>query len=207
MLAIVLAAVLPVIGGGTPLRAQPETCPTPVPDSSRVTILEPAPGSPVSGRVMVRGSAVSPVGVARVELFVGDARKDFAVFNPPVRDGTFMLAWESGGAPVGQATLRVVACGGGQGTVPVARGRGEVVVDVQPSSSPAAPAPLTQVTGDDPADRDRGPLWVGAAVGLSGLVGLAVAAGYRPGRRSGRRRPVAPSPPAGGKDTPSRRRS
>jgi len=34
------------------------------------------------------------------------------------------------------------------------------------SPSPAAPAPLTQVTGDDPADRDRGPLWVGAAVGL-----------------------------------------
>ena len=195
----VLAAV-PVLGGGTPLRAQPETCRTPDLDTGQVTIVEPAPGSPVSGRVTVRGSAVSPVDVARVELFLGDARKDFAVFNPPVRDGTFTLAWESGGVPPGPVTLRVVACGGGRGTVPLARARGEVVVNVEASPPPPAPAPLTPVSAGDPVTRDRGPLWVGAAVGLSGLVGLAVATGRRPRRL----RPPAAPPPAGGDDAPTR---
>lgn len=202
--AAALASALPaVLAAATPAGAQPVTCPSTGPDTGRVTIVEPAAGAVVSGRVTVRGSAASPVDVARVELFVGDARKDFAVFDPPARNGTFVLAWESGAAPPGPATLRVVACGGGQGTVPLARGAAAVAVEVPPSSPQPPPAPLTPVTAGDPAvTRAGGPLWVGAAVGLSGLVGLAVASGYFPSRFPARLRRKArsvrsdPPPPA-----------
>ena len=195
--AVLLTAVAGAGGGVAPALAQPVTCPSTGPDTGQVSLAEPAPGAAVSGRVTVRGSASSPVDVARVELFVGDARRDFAVFDPPTRSGTFVLGWDSAGAPPGPATLRVVACGGGQGTVPLSRGIGSVAVDVRASSPRPVPAPLTPVTSEDPdAPGDRGPLWVGLAVGVAGLAGLMMAAGYRPGRPRTRATPVDAPPVA-----------
>ncbi len=197
--AAVTAGTIGVLAGwaSPPAEAQVDTCPAPGPDAGRVILTEPAAGSPVSGRVRVRGSASSPVDVARVELFVGDARKDFAVFDPPTRSGTFVLTWDTAGAPAGPTTLRVVACGGGRGQTPLARAVGSVAVDVRNSGPAPVPAPLTPVTrGTRSSPPGRGPLWVGAVVGISGLVGLVVASGYRPGRGPVRRPPTE-TPPAG----------
>lgn len=195
--AAVTAALIGALAGwaSPPAGAQVDTCPAPGPDAGRVSLTEPAAGSPVSGRVTVRGSVSSPVDVARVELFVGDARKDFAVFDPPTRSGTFVLTWDATGAPAGPVTLRVVACGGGRGPAPLARAVGSVAVDVRSAGPVSVPAPLTPVTrGTSSSPPGRGPLWVGAVVGLSGLVGLVVAGGYRPRRRRVRR-PPAETPP------------
>ena len=196
--AAVIAVSLALLSGGAalPAGAQPNTCPAPGPDAVRVALTEPPAGAAVAGRVTVRGSVSSPVEVARVELFVGDARRDFAVFEPAAREGTFLLTWDSAGQATGPATLRVVACGGGQGPVPLVRGVASVAVVVQPGPAPAAPIPLRPVVAD--GDRsDRGPLWVGAVFAAAGLGGLLVAGGYRVRRvpRPPRRRPpAAPSP-------------
>ena len=195
--AAVIAASLALLSGGgaLPAGAQQDTCPAPGPDAVRVTLTEPSAGAAVSRPVTVRGSVSSPVEVARVELFVGDARKDFAVFEPPAREGTFLLTWDSGTPATRLATLRVVACGGGQGPVPLVRGAASVAVAVQPDPTRPGPIRLRPVAAD--SDRsDRGPLWVGAAFAGAGLGGLLVASGYRVRRLPTlpRRRPAAPAP-------------
>ena len=119
-------------------RAIPNTCPTGGGDAGTVTIADPAPGATVSGQVTVRGRASVPGGVTRVELFAGDALKDFQVVDPAVPTVDYTLRFDAAGVASPRTTLAVVACGrapaGGLA-------RGSAAVDVQFDRGAASSAP------------------------------------------------------------------
>ena len=150
------------------------------------TITSPEPAATVSGMVKIEGTVESSAPVFRVELFVGDARKDASFPNPPSPAASFSLVWDASNRPPGGATIRVQACGGqpAQGSLV----RGAAAVDVKVVASTAGPrAGGTLQPAGDEDDVSRGPLWVGLVVGVAGLAGLVVAS--RPVRSRARRRP------------------
>jgi hypothetical protein len=155
-------------------QAIPNTCPTTEADAGTVVISAPAAASTVSGAVIVRGHASTPTKTfGRVELFLGESLKDFQVVDPPQAGVDFALHVDLGATPAGKATLSVVACGGAPG----AAVRGIASIDVTVAASAAEPAPPVPLTTVRAADTSSGPgrLWVGAAFGLAGLVGLIAA--------------------------------
>lgn len=183
--------------------AIPNTCPTNGPDAGTVNIVEPAPGATFAGQVTVRGRASAPAGLTRVELFVGEALKDFQVFDPGLTDLEFFLRFDVASVQSTTPTLSVVACGGGPGNA--VRGIASIGVRVDRAAVVTAP-PLAitpvELTDDRPGTESRtGPAWVGAAFGLAGLGGLLAAT-----RLKGARAATAPSPGAGTAASPVRRR-
>ncbi len=173
--------------------AIPNTCPTTGPDAATVNINEPPSGATLAGQVAVRGRASATAGLTRVELFVGEALKDYQVFEPSKTDLEYLLRFDVASVQSTTARLSVVACGGAPG----AAVRGIASIDVKVDRAGAltsAPIAITPVERDDgPAGKETGPAWVGAAFGLAGLVGLLFAT------RGLRRARVAsgPSPAAG----------
>jgi len=185
-LVIAPLAVAPAAG------AIPNTCPTAGPDSGTVRISEPSAGARFAGQVTVRGRATAPAGVARVELFVGEALKDFQVLEPSQSDVGFLLRFDAASVRSPNATLTVVACGGPAGAL--VKGMASIGIQIDRAAvTPTEPLALTPVAGadDGPGRTTRtGPLWVGAAFGLAGLAGLVAAT------RLSRVRGVAQSPAA-----------
>ena len=189
--AVTLSLVAPA-----PTGAIPNTCPTTGPDAGTVNITEPPAGETFAGQVTVRGRASAPSGLSRVELFVGEALKDFQIFEPPRTDAEFLLQFEVASVQTSTATLSVVACGGTPGAA--VRGIASINVNVDRAAVVTAPPmALTPAEGTaDPAasGTGTGPAWVGAAFGLAGLVGLVVATrSVRGARVAGAARP-RPSP-------------
>lgn len=187
----------------SPAGAIPNTCPTAGPDAGTVNIDEPTPGATFAGQVTVRGRASAPIGLTRVELFAGEALKDFQVFEPGVTNLQFFLRFDVAGVPSDTPTLSVVACGGAPGNAV----RGIASIDVRVNRAAVVAAPPIAITPVEPID-DRpgaesrtGPAWVGAAFGLAGLAGLVAATRLR-----GARGAIAPSPGAAAAK-PGRRRS
>jgi hypothetical protein len=181
--AVTVAAAL--AGGPAPAAAVPTTCPPAAAAAGTVTITEPGPGATVGGPVTVKGTAGAPDGVQRVELFVGEALKDFQAFDPPRTGVDLALRWDAAEAPAGPAKLTVVVCGGNPGRVVQA-----ATVDLTvaaPASPPPTPARLAVAREQDRPS--TGPPWVAAAFAAGGIAALlAVTSSAR------RRRPV---PPAG----------
>ena len=171
-------------------HAIPNTCPTTGPDAATVNIVEPAAGTTVTGQVVVRGRASAPSGLTKVELFVGEALKDFQTFDPPRPNLDFQLRFDAGAVAAGRAPMSVVACGANQGAAIRGIASIEVQVDRGPAAT-AAPRPLDVVDRRPGTPDDTGPAWVGAAFGAAGLVGLIVAV-----RVKGARVASGPSPAA-----------
>ncbi|MEA2717359.1 MAG: hypothetical protein QOI99_1676 [Actinomycetota bacterium] len=162
---------------GASAGAQPTTCPTTRDEVATVVVASPEAGATVSGRVEVMGHVEAPTALFQVELFVGDSRKDVAVFNPPTTAGDFVLGWDAGRAPGGTSNLRVVACGGSADGDSLISGTSTVEVQVEPS---AAPAPTRALL--DPATtarRDRGSRVAGAVIVVPGVASLLYALGRR----------------------------
>jgi hypothetical protein len=170
----VIAVGVAVLAGAAPVAAQVDVpCPLTGPDTATVTITEPAEGSTVTGRVVVRGEVAGLPALSQVELFVGEARTDVQSFAPPVERGAFSLTWDAAGVPAGPARLRVVTCGGTPTAGSAVWGTGSAVVAVEPpAGSTVALPPLVAQGGRKPG---RWVVWVGAAFGLSGVVGLLTA--------------------------------
>lgn len=171
--AALLATGLGPSGAAASVARQPETCPNPGPEAVTVAIAAPEAGATVSGVVAIEGTVESAADVFRVEVFVGDARKDVAFPNPPSKTAPFTLTWDSGNRPPGPATIRVQACGGQSAQGSLVRGVATVEVNVVASAGP--PAAVALLPAGDGDDVSGGPLWVGLLVGVSGLAGLAVA--------------------------------
>ncbi len=109
-----------------------------------MNINEPAGGATVSGEVTVRGRASAAAGLTKVELFVGEALKDFQTFEPSRTDVEFALRFDSGGVGGGRAPVSVVACGGTPGAAAV---RGIATVEaVVDRAGAAAAAPVEEKT-------------------------------------------------------------
>ena len=144
----------------------------------------------MGGQVTVRGRASAPTGLTRVELFVGEALKDFQVFQPSQTNLEFVLRFDVASVRTDRATMSVVACGGPVGAL--VRGIASIDVQVDRSAAPspsAAPVRLTPLDeGRSGNDTGTGPIWVGAAFGLAGLAGLVAAT-----RLSGAREASGPS--------------
>jgi hypothetical protein len=169
------------VGLPGPAAAVPTTCPSVGAPAGTVTVTEPAQGATVSGPVTVKGTAGAPAGLSRVELFVGEALKDFQTFDPPRTSVELSLRWDAAEAPAGPAKLTVVLCAGSPGRVVQA---GTVDVTVQaPASPPPTPARLARAPEQDrPA---TGPPWVGGVVAAGGIAALlAVTSSARRGRRA-----------------------
>ena len=185
ILVVVLAGwvVAPAAG------AIPNTCPTSGPDAGIVNIVEPSPGATFAGQVTVRGRASAPTGLSRIELFVGEALKDFQLVDPAQTDVEYFLRFDVAGVQSNRPVLTVVACGAapvrGVASIEVAVDRGAVVT--------APPIAITPVEQPETGDA-TGPAWVGAAFGLAGLVGLLFA------RVRTARGASGPSPAAGAAD-------
>ena len=160
-----------------PARAIPNTCPTTGPDAGTVNIAEPLAGTSVAGQVTVRGRASAAAGLSRVEVFVGEALKDFQIFEPPRTDVDFLLQFDVASVQTSTVTLSVVACGG----PPDAAVRGIASINVLVNGAVAVTAPPMALTPsertDDPAGArsGAGPAWVGAVFGIAGLIGLVAA--------------------------------
>ena len=193
-LVLVLLVVLALAGFAAPAGAIPNTCPTTGPDAGTVNINEPAPGAKFAGEVTVRGKASATAGFSRVELFVGEALKDFQLFDPSQQNLDYVLRFDAAGVPGDRVNLSVVACGGAPGAA--VRGIASIEVGIDRAAiRPAPPMAITPVdrTQDRPGTTDRtGPAWVGAVFGLAGLGGLLAATRLR-----GAREASAPSPGAG----------
>jgi len=202
LLLVVVMALAPL--GPSPAEAIPNTCPTNGPDAGTVNITEPPAGATFAGQVTVRGRASAPSGLTRVELFVGEALKDFQLFGPGLTDLEFLLRFEVASVQTPTATLSVVACGGTPGRAV----RGIASIDVQVARSAVVTTPPIAITRRERTDvrpgaeSRTGPAWVGAAFGIAGLVGLVAA-----GRVRAVRAASAPSRAAGTADPgPVRRR-
>lgn len=180
-LALAAAAVAAALAGASgPAGAVPTTCP-PVPATpGTVTVTEPGPGATVGGPVTVKGSATSAAGVHRVELFAGEALKDFQTFDPPRNGVELSLRWDPSEAQAGPAKLTVVVCGGNPARI-VAVGTVDLTV-AAPASPPPTPARLAVAHGQDRPS--TGPPWVAAAFAAGGIAALlAVTSLARRGRR------------------------
>jgi hypothetical protein len=144
-LAIVAMAVLCAVG--TPLSASGASpCSTDGVRSVVVRISEPANGATVSGPVTVQGWATSVSQIRRVELTVDDQL--VSVLDADGREAPFSFVWDSTKHGVGNATLRVLACGG-EG--PGAWGASSIDTDVapvvgQPIANEAKSVPKPKVT-------------------------------------------------------------
>ena len=191
---LLLLVLMAVCGLAAPAGAIPNTCPTNGPDAGTVNINEPAAGASFAGEVTVRGKASATAGISRVELFVGEALKDFQLFVPSQQNLDYVLRFDAAAVPADRALLSVVACGGAPGAAVRGIASIEIAVD-RPAVSvppPLAIAPVDR-TEDRPGTTDRtGPAWVGAVFGLAGLGGLLVATRLR-----GAREATSPSPGAG----------
>jgi hypothetical protein len=134
----------------------------------------PEAGATVSGLVQVDGSVTASEPVFQVELFVGEARRDVVVFEPPVAEASFTLRWDATSRAPGPATIEVVACGGTPAEGSLIRGQGAVDVVVEASAAGARTGgTLSQPVGSK--DEEWAPAWVGLTFGAAGLVGLAYA--------------------------------
>lgn len=156
--------------------AQPLTCPAVGDAVVDVLVDSPAEGAEVSGGVEVAGVAAGPEPVFQVELFVGEARKDIATFDPPVAEAAFTLAWDATAAPAGPATLVVVACAGDPATGSLVEGRQEVAVEVVPGADPLPTWRLVPTAGDD---SEGAPVLAGAVMAVPAVAALLYAAGRR----------------------------
>ena len=107
--------VLAATSVAAPGRAQTTTS---GPDAGIVNINEPAPGTTFAGQVTVRGRASAPTGLSRIELFVGEALKDFQVVDPARTDVEYLLRFDVSGVQSNRPTLTVVACGAPTSTRP-----------------------------------------------------------------------------------------
>jgi len=178
-----------LLAGPAASAAQPETCPVLGPEAITVEIIAPEAGTTVSGAVRVEGRVTSTEPVFRVELFVGDARKDVTTLGP---ESSFTLLWDSSNRPPGPAPLRVLACGGQPAQGSLVRGAATVEVTVAASEAGPETGGIVVPT-DDRADGAGGsPLWVGLVVGVAGLLGLGFAS--VPARRRSPRPAPAPDP-------------
>jgi hypothetical protein len=169
-----LAIAVASLAAPAPAGAIPNTCPTTGPDAGIVNITEPAPGTTFAGQVTVRGRASAPTALSRIELFVGDALKDFQVVDPAQNNVDYILRFDVAGVQSDRPTLTVVACGAapvrGVASVEVAVDRGAAV-----TAPPIAITPVER-SDDRPGTTSRtGPVWVGAAFGVAGLAGLLAA--------------------------------
>jgi hypothetical protein len=155
--------------------AQIQTCPNPREGDVSVQITLPAGGDVVSGVVAVEGSVTASEPVFQVELFVGEARRDVAVFDPPVAEAPFSLQWDAGSYAPGPATVRVVACGGAPAEGSLIRGEGavDVAVEATPAGAPAGGALSRQPVRS--SGLDWAPVWVGLTFGMAALAGLVYA--------------------------------
>jgi len=160
-----------------PVGAQPTTCPTPRDAVADVVVAEPQAGAALSGRIEVRGRVEAPTALFQVELFVGDSRKDVAVFNPPAPAADFTLAWDASRAPGGPSTIRVVACGGSAEGDSLISGTGTVEVQVEASSTPAPTRVLLEAA--EPAKGEARSVVAGAFIAVPAAVGLLYAVGRR----------------------------
>lgn len=129
----------------------------------------------MSGVILVEGTVRAAEPVFQLELFVGDARRDFVAFDPPVSEASFSLRWDATSRAPGPATIRAVACGGiaAEGSLI----RGQATVDVMVEAS-AAGARTGGTLSQQPV-RSEGvewaPTWVGLTFGIAGLGGLVYA--------------------------------
>jgi hypothetical protein len=202
---LLLLVMLALWGLAAPAGAIPNTCPTNGPDAGTVNINEPAAGASFAGEVTVRGKASATAGINRVELFVGEALKDFQLFEPSQANLDYTLKFDAAGVPADRAVLSVVACGGAPGAA--VRGIASIEVAVNRAAvSVPPPLAVTPVdrTEDRPGTTDRtGPAWVGAVFGLAGLAGLLAATRLRGAREATALSPAGGAVPAG---APGRRR-
>ena len=184
LLFVVTAALVAVVAPAAPVAAIPNTCPTSGPDAGTVNINEPPAGATFAGQVTVRGRASAAAWLSRGELFVGEALKDFQIFEPSKTDVEFLLRFDVATVQTSTATLSVVACGGGPG--PAVRGIASIGVRVDRAAvTTAPPIALTPVERTDDARRpgnSTGRVWIGAAFGLAGLVGVVAATRVRGSR-------------------------
>ena len=175
-LAVLIAVALAATSPAAAATAMAATCPGTGSGVASVTVIEPVQGTTVNGPVTVRGSASAPVGLTRVELFVGDALKDFQIFDPPRTSVDFALRWDASEAPPGPATLALAFCGDGPARL-LQAGTIELTVG-PPSTPPPTPARLTRAPLQDRPN--TGPLWVGAVFAAGGIAALlAVMASWR----------------------------
>jgi hypothetical protein len=201
-----LILLLPALASfAAPAGAIPNTCPTTGPDAGVVNITEPTPGATFAGLVTVRGRASSPSPLSKVELFVGEALKDFIVVDPPRPNVDFLVRFDAAGVQSNRPVVTVVACGGSGSAAVRGIASIEVAVD-RPSVATRPPISITPVerTAARPGSNDRtGPAWVGAAFGLAGMAGVLAATRVRRARVA-----TAPSPGAGAGQAagPARRR-
>jgi Bacterial Ig domain len=182
---VLLTCLMPAAAASAAVGAvrQPETCPSGGAEPVAVVISAPEPGLTLSGEVRVEGTASSFAPVFRVELFVGDARKDVAFSDTGSTETGFTLVWDTGSHPPGPATLRVVACAGSPEQGSLARGESAVdVIVAAPAEGPGTGGVITPAAEEE--DVSRRSLRVGLVVGVAGLVGLVLASG--PARRSRR---------------------
>lgn len=159
---------LAVLGPAGPAAAVPTTCPNTGAPSGTVTVADPPPGAGVNGPVTVKGSAASPAGIARVELFVGDTLKDVQTFDPPRPTADLALRWDASEAPAGPAALTVVVCGAVPPRV-LQAGRVDVTVTAPAAPPPTGPRLARAIPQDGPG---TGPPWVGAAFAAGGIAAL-----------------------------------
>ena len=202
LLFVTTVALAAVVSPASPAGAIPNTCPTSWPDAGTVNIHEPRAGANFAGQVTVRGRASAAAGLSRVELFVGEALKDFQIFEPSRTDVEFLLRFDVASVQTSTATLSVVACGGAPG--PAVRGIASIDVRVDRGAvTTTPPMALTPVERTDvrqrPGNRTGRP-WVGAAFGLAGLVGLVAATRVRGSRAAS----ASSGAGAGGRARPGR---
>ena len=177
------------------------------PDTIEVEITEPAEGERVSGVIPVRGRVQASPGVeiTRIEISMGNVGTGGSY--QPASSHTFDYRIDTTRLPKGPMTLLAAACDWRESGIPVARGRRQITVVVTeaeqaapptapeegegPAAVAGAPAVVLREAPDD-AERDR-PIWIGVVVGLSGAVGLGLAAALQ--RRRGP--PMEEDAPAG----------
>ena len=169
-----LAGCLLFVSPAAGVAAQPETCPNPRVGDVAVAIETPEAGATVSGVVTVEGSMTAPEPLFRVELFVGDARRDAMFLDPPATEARFSLRWDASSRAPGPATIRVVACGGSPDEGLLVRGEAAVDVMVESTAAPRTGGTL----GQEPVrskDLEWAPAWVGLTFGIAGLAGFVYA--------------------------------
>jgi hypothetical protein len=135
--------------------------------------------------VTVRGRASAAVELTKVELFVGEALKDFQTFEPGRTNLEFALRYDVAAVQASPATMSVVACGG----TASARARGIASIDVQVDRGSVASTTPAQLTRTGRVEEDRpgtetGPPWLGMAFGLAGLAGVVAATRFRGAREA-----------------------
>src|SRR5215213_7750264 len=107
---LLLALVASSAAAPAPAQAIANTCPTRGPDAATVVITEPPAGATFAGQVTVRGRASAAAGLNKVELFVGEALKDFHGFDPARTEVEFFLQFDVAGVGTNTPTISVVAC-------------------------------------------------------------------------------------------------